>query len=400
MELMFNKLTRSEMLDFLLIQDVIPDKRLTLPEQVAQIFMFYDNNPPKITYPIVDLIIANNFSSDITLPDFDKLMIPGYVKYLGFITDGTVGYVTRYRDNNQIVIENDPNAIKTRNIYYEEVPLTISGKLSSMFAAIFGLNINDPNTGNRIFRILRFLNKIKITCICGSEVSWGARSNHWGDQSILPYEKYTIFPIKDLYLEAIVRDIDLNQSDFGICQDIHYQLPPINWFNQMLYWASNLPQDDKNIVNTYIGLDAYIGINESLRIHPTQKAPLNDIIKKAPPLPHDIIVFRIVKNFIPQIGIMKSYGYLSTSYSLIGMRDEINICIKNNTLKSRSLMRIKVPAGTQCIYSPYISELIFPHNINIAVYTNSLKTIPCKVLKDKSIKKSQILYQIDCEIIK
>ena len=102
--------------------------------------------------------------------------------------------------------------------------------------------------------------------------------------------------------------------------------------------------------------------NGTLRTYPDERALINEVLETAPPLDKEIVVYRYTNQEL-QLGELRSYGYLSVSYSAT--------FVFQAALRSRSrlkVMRIRVPAGQRCIYTfSHESELIFPHNLLLDV---------------------------------
>ena len=171
--------------------------------------------------------------------------------------------------------------------------------------------------------------------------------------------------IRPLYM--LPRQMELEAYYRGISEPNSYEKilrewPSFEWQKQMLYWFTTLSWDEKMIVNSY-GSYGHMQMNERLRLYPESKAILNDVIARAPPLPHDIVVYRYMTGNYPLIsnGVYKHTGYLSTSFyaSFVVFKD----CEKN-----MRYLRIVVPKGFRCIYIPSLEfELLFPHNTEIEV---------------------------------
>lgn len=198
---------------------------------------------------------------------------------------------------------------------------------------------------------------------------------------------------EDMYLEAINRGLDINLPERELYLKLIPNLPNFNWQRSMILWYSKLDfKSERRLVESYVS-HGYENMNMKLRSNPLSPAPINDIIAKSIPLRQDVTVYRIIKENdkmrVPDFGEFVSYGYLSTSFMLTSLMKEI---YKSN----KSLMIIKVPKGTKCIYIPsHELELLFSHNIKLNITSKIKENIVYQIDKGEIKNKLVTIYRCD-----
>lgn len=211
---------------------------------------------------------------------------------------------------------------------------------------------------------------------------------------------YTTGPttLKDLKVEAINRNINISDRYHVICKSIQNELPSLEWQKQNILDMSNrdlVSKEELDLVNSY-GSYSFSSMNNDLRYHPNQEAPINRTIDKMQPLDKDIIVFRGINrfNFLPlNIGeIFDSYGYLSTSMSATLITE--GAC----QLNEGAVMKIRVSKGTKCIYLPSTErELLFSHGIKLQLIDVFYNSLYCPKDDNFATNKNVVLFDFIME---
>lgn len=197
--------------------------------------------------------------------------------------------------------------------------------------------------------------------------------------------------LKELQIEAINRNIDIDDSFQNICNNIQKQLPSLEWQKQNLLDTSNrnlVSKEEFDDVYNYQNY-SFSSMNYELRRNPNLEAPINNTIDKMKPLDKDIVVFRGIDEYdflTLNIGdIFQSNGYFSTSISATLITG--GACESNNG----AVMRIYVPKGKKCIYIPgREKELLFSHGIILQLTNISYNMYNC-LTNDKFNTNNQIV---------
>ena len=188
--------------------------------------------------------------------------------------------------------------------------------------------------------------------------------------------------LDNLYLAAGIAELDVTRAPNIIYTQLMKMLPLMKWQRNVVKSLPPLLNDETyRLLSTYLS-NAFIIINERLRNNPTGNALLNNVIESLPAIDRDIVVFRVINKSItklPDKGIFKSLGYLSTS---IAYYNYANILDKKRD--KIQLLKIYVPKGKKAIFIPGDElELIFPHNIELEVLNRTDKSFV-------SVKKENI----------
>jgi hypothetical protein len=206
--------------------------------------------------------------------------------------------------------------------------------------------------------------------------------------------------ISDLYLHAIGRGVDIDQSTEEICKQIKDQLPTLEWqLNNMIEISNKelVSEEELNIISSYKSY-GYESMNNNLRYNKNAESPINDIISRTKGLDKDIIVFRIVdirrlpKEFINLqiLDIYNQKGYFSTTIDVMMMAE--SVC---KDPKKSILMKIYVPKNKKAIYFPSEGELLFPHDINLQLISKNVGKYVCNKNTGKTEEPRKTCYVID-----
>lgn len=185
-----------------------------------------------------------------------------------------------------------------------------------------------------------------------------------------------------------------------IYEKVLKELPPFEWQYEQLCFYGNLSEKEKKLLRSYKSY-GYDTMNKYLWRNPGNEAKynINDIIKKAPPLPYDIFVYRYTHNwknketneetnevdiFLNKGNTYTRPGYLSTSY------------LSSYTFTHcANFIKFFVPKGFRCISIPgdLEYELLFPHNTEIEILNVKDYPVECKK-GGKFVNEVHKLYEV------
>jgi len=179
--------------------------------------------------------------------------------------------------------------------------------------------------------------------------------------------------LDNLYLAAGIAELDVTQPPNVIYTQFMSMLPSMDWQRNVVTSLPPLLNDETyRLMGNYLS-NAFISINERLRNYSIGNALLNRVIEGLSPIDRDIVVFRVINrpiNKLPDKGIFKSLGYLSTSIAYYNYAD-----ILDKKRHKIQLLKIYVPKGKKAIFIPGRElELVFPHNIELEVLNRTDKT--------------------------
>ena len=199
-----------------------------------------------------------------------------------------------------------------------------------------------------------------------------------GDKYVLPYDKIGI-NCYDLILSSVIANIDLGLSIDKICEKLKSQTPSENWQVSQYISYSLLSDEEQKLIDNYKSY-SYRQINLDLRDVYDKDTKINNIVRKTTPLTNDIVVYRYIRNILPQpdkdpIEYIHT-GHLSTSFSPSFMTE--TLCKSNS-----HLLRIKVPAGKHGFFIPSSEvEIIFQHPTKLLITSSEKILLLCKDKKD------------------
>jgi len=213
-----------------------------------------------------------------------------------------------------------------------------------------------------------------------------------------------------LYLNSLLRNIDLNLSCDEIVNKFLHSIPSVEWQKDNILEFLNSSKEEINTINNYEDW-GYEYINEYFR--KTETIDPNDVyykiqkvILRMPKLSRDITVFRYMGEkdikYLPtspgDVVVLK--GYTSTSFDALYTSDRV--CNPYKIGEDKIVLKIQVPKGKQCLYLPTTeSELLFPLDTKLRLdFINTDDIFACRGLEDEGekelyyIKYGQITYNL------
>ena len=182
----------------------------------------------------------------------------------------------------------------------------------------------------------------------------------------------------DLILFAYNLTLDYKQKLTSLCRLIHTDFPSLKWEEKSYFGNPRITsREEKRAISDYIDY-GYSRMNDELRYYPDDRAILNEVINRLPPLSKDIVVYRFsgdVSEWLDKNKDFEIHGYLSTSL-------KPSKAFWATDRKDWGVMVIKVPTGKKGIYiGGREAEIIFPHKSKFRYIRSEYKNI---VFIDKS----------------